>query len=34
MVEKYNKREPHLGEFDPKTGKQLKGPNLTRKIEP
>ena len=33
-VEKYNKRGHHLGEFDPKTGKQLKGPSLTRKIEP
>jgi len=33
-VEVYNKRGKHLGEFDPKTGKQLKPADKTRKVEP
>jgi hypothetical protein len=33
-LEKYNKRGKHLGEYNPKTGKQLKPANKTRRIEP
>ena len=33
-VEKYDKRGKHLGEFDPLTGKQTKGPDPDRSIEP
>lgn len=33
-LEKYNKRGGHLGEFDPRTGDQLKPPDPTRTIEP
>jgi hypothetical protein len=31
---KYNKRGKHLGEYNPKTGKQLKPANKTRRVEP
>ncbi|WP_046097486.1 colicin E3/pyocin S6 family cytotoxin [Avibacterium paragallinarum] len=33
-IEKYNKRGKHLGEFDFKTGKQIKSADPTRRIEP
>lgn len=33
-LEKYDRTGKHLGEFDPNTGAQLKGPNFTRRIEP
>ncbi|VVH51694.1 hypothetical protein BPUTSESOX_160, partial [uncultured Gammaproteobacteria bacterium] len=33
-LEKYNKRGKHLGEYNPKTGKQLKPANKTRRVEP
>jgi hypothetical protein len=33
-LEKYNSRGKHLGEFDPNTGKQIKSPDNTRKIDP
>ncbi|OBX03111.1 colicin E3 [Gallibacterium genomosp. 3] len=33
-MEKYNKRGKHLGEFDFKTGEQLKNADPTRRIEP
>ncbi|VVH67409.1 Colicin E3 (EC, partial [uncultured Gammaproteobacteria bacterium] len=33
-LEKYNKGGKHLGEYDPKTGKQLKPANKTRRVEP
>ncbi|MEE6040078.1 colicin E3/pyocin S6 family cytotoxin, partial [Avibacterium paragallinarum] len=33
-MEKYNKRGKHLGEFDFKTGKQIKSADPTRRIEP
>ena len=33
-VEKYDKRGNHLGEFDPKTGAQVKPRDKTRKVEP
>ena len=32
-VEKYDKQGKHLGEFDPDTGVQNKGPNPSRKVE-
>lgn len=33
-LEKYNKKGKHLGEFNPKNGKQTKDPNKQRKVEP
>ncbi len=33
-VEKYSPRGKHLGEYDPETGKQRKGPDPSRSIEP
>ena len=33
-VEKYDSRGNHLGEFDPYTGKRLKPPDPTRRVEP
>lgn len=33
-LEKYNKRGKHQGEFDPSSGKQTKGPDKKRKIDP
>ncbi|MDP8084269.1 hemagglutinin repeat-containing protein, partial [Pasteurella atlantica] len=33
-LEKYNKRGKHLGEFDYKTGKQLKSADKKRRVEP
>jgi RHS repeat-associated protein len=33
-VEKYNKKGRHLGEFDPNTGEELKGPIPNRWVEP
>jgi len=34
-VEVYARRgKPHLGEFDPYTGRQLKGPNPQYEVEP
>lgn len=33
-VEKYNRNGKHLGEFDPNSGAQTKGPNKTRTVEP
>jgi hypothetical protein len=33
-LEKYNKRGKHLGEFDPETGKQNKGPDAGKEVEP
>ncbi|MEH8079412.1 colicin E3/pyocin S6 family cytotoxin [Gallibacterium anatis] len=34
ILEKYNKRGKHLGEFDYKTGEQIKSAVPTRRIEP
>jgi hypothetical protein len=34
VVEKYNKRGKHLGEFDPETGEQTKSADATREVEP
>lgn len=34
VVEKYDKRGKHLGEFDPETGEQTKDANKTREVEP
>lgn len=33
-MEKYNKRGKHLGEFDFRTGEQIKNADPTRRIEP
>ena len=33
-VEMYDHRGRHLGELDPDTGRRLKGPDRTRRIEP
>jgi filamentous hemagglutinin len=33
-LEKYDRTGRHLGEFDPGTAAQLKGPNAARRIEP
>ena len=33
-VEVYNSRGYHLGEFDPNTGQELKGPKPGRRVEP
>ena len=33
-VEAYDFRGHHLGEFDPATGQQLKGPNPGRRVDP
>ncbi|WP_416235353.1 colicin E3/pyocin S6 family cytotoxin [Nitrospirillum sp. BR 11164] len=33
-VEAYNLRGEHQGEFDPRTGKILNGPDRTRTVEP
>jgi len=34
MVEKYDKRGVHLGEYDPDTGEQTKPADLGRNVEP
>jgi len=33
-VEVYNRRGRYIGEFDPSTGEQLKGPNSDYEVEP
>ena len=33
-VEAYDSRGRHLGQFDPHSGDQQKGPDLSRRIEP
>jgi len=33
-VEVYDRRGRHLGEFDPTSGRRLKGPDRTRRAEP
>jgi hypothetical protein len=33
-VEAYDAQGHHVGEFDPHTGRQLKGPNPSRRIQP
>jgi hypothetical protein len=33
-VEVYNRRGEHVGEFDPSTAEQLKGPNPDYEVEP
>ncbi|MEY2934729.1 MAG: Colicin-E3, partial [Pseudomonadota bacterium] len=33
-VERYNKRGKHIGEFDPKNGKQLKPANPGYEVDP
>jgi Cytotoxic len=33
-IEKYDSRGNHCGEYDPMTGRQLKGPLRGRKVQP